>query len=59
MKLSADGHDGGGFLTVNHPSGKAALILSSTDFRGGIISNTSHGEILAAWPSKKSGEDGE
>jgi phage terminase large subunit-like protein len=59
VKLSADGMDGGGYLTVNHANGKAALILSSTRVGGGVISCDSRGSELAVWPGKKSQEDGE
>jgi hypothetical protein len=53
VKLSADGMDGGGYLTVNHANGKSALILSSTQHGGGILSNTSQGQQLALWPNIK------
>jgi hypothetical protein len=59
VKLSADGMDGGGYVTVNHANGKAALILSSTHLGGGIISCDSRGGELAVWPGKKSTEDGD
>lgn len=59
VKISADGMDGGGYLTVNHANGKAALILSSVRTGGGIISCDSRGGELAVWPGKKSGENGE
>jgi hypothetical protein len=37
----------------------STIFARSSDFGGGIISNTSHGEVLATMPGKQSGEDGE
>jgi len=60
IKLSSEGHDGGGFLTVNHANGKPAVILSSTRIAGFIILNDSRGKMYASLPTippAKTGED--
>lgn len=54
VKLSSQGQDGGGFLTVNHPNGKAAAIISSTQAGGCVILNDSRGQIVDSLPSMKS-----
>jgi hypothetical protein len=59
VKLSADGMDGGGYLTVNHANGKSALILTSTNLGGGILSHTSQGQQLGVWPDTKDGDSAE
>lgn len=51
VKLSSDGQDGGGFLTVNHANGKAAVILSSIPVGGCVILNDSRGKIIASLPA--------
>jgi hypothetical protein len=57
VKLSSEGHDGGGFLTVNHANGKAAAILTSTLAGGCVILNDSQGQLVDSLPSLNSGED--
>lgn len=54
-KLLGSGYEGGGYWGVNHPSGKPALMLTSTHHGGGIVSSNRHGETLDVWPSGKMG----
>jgi hypothetical protein len=57
VKLSSEGKDGGGFLTVNHANGKAAVILTSTPGSGVAILNDSRGNLVDSLPSVKPGSD--
>jgi hypothetical protein len=57
VKLSSNGQDGGGFLTVNHPNGKAAAIISSHPATGMVILNDKRGTMTAALPIPGQTED--
>lgn len=59
VKLSSEGPDGGGFVTVNHANGKAAAILISTPAGGCVILNDSQGQLIDSLPGVPPDEDDE
>ncbi len=55
VKISSQGVHGGGLLTVHHPNGKAALILSNLPETGCIVLNDQDGKVVGTLPDTKGG----
>lgn len=57
VKLSSDGQNGGGVITVNHSNGKAAVILSALPDVGAVIVTDRGGNVKHSLPDPNKGKE--
>jgi hypothetical protein len=53
VKLSTQGRQDEGFITVNHSNGKAAVILSALPEHGGVMVNDRAGRVKYSLPDSR------